>query len=122
VPLGPWDPQEWIGTVTHTWRGHRIRSLNRTGARSVQPGAPTASSTGRPHPSCSSWLPSETTPGILTAYLCSWKNLWEHCLAAVSSLVMDLQKNTFYLYILISEEKLLTRHLFPPRFRERATN
>lgn len=64
-------------------------------------------------------FPQEAIPIILTVYLGFWKNLFASRPPSPFPLATGLLRNTFYLYIFISEEKLLTRHL---RFPERDTH
>lgn len=64
-------------------------------------------------------FPQETTPAILTVYLGFWKNLFESCLPTPSPLAGGLPRNAYCLYIFISEEQLLTRHLLSVWFPER---
>lgn len=65
------------------------------------------------------WLPSrDKIPIILTVYLGFWKNLFASCLPPPCPLAIGLLRNIFYLYIFISEEKLLTRLLFSTHKQE----
>lgn len=67
-------------------------------------------------------FPHETTPIIFTVYLGFWKNMFESCLPTPSPLTVGLLRNAYCLYIFISEEKVLTRHLFSMWFPVRDTH
>ena len=58
-------------------------------------------------------FPWEKIPVSLTVYLGFWKSLSASCLPPPHPPAICLLRNTFYLYIFISQETLLTRHLFP---------
>lgn len=55
---------------------------------------------------------------LFSVYLGFWKNLFASCLPPPCPLAIGLLRNIFYLYIFISEEKLLTRLLFSTHKQE----